>query len=607
MRNKIFVAIAAVIILGLLAAAGVFIYGRIEERYRESEVKLELSTYYMVPDGEAMLIFDEKVSEKYALFKNGEPYIDLPTVKEYYTPVFTWSPVENRMYYTTPSTEYIITPDSNEILVNEIAEPLDFPVVILSEDIPYISMSFLRKCCNITYRVYENPARVLITYSTDEYLCAKVKEESAIRVSQDIKADYLEKIPAGSTVRIIEGGGIQKMGFIKVMSENGVRGYFLQDKLDWDNRFNQTPVFDAYEPEVVMPRLEDKKIYLAWQLVYNKDCVGEMLSNLLENPEINVVSPTWYFMNGTEGNIKSYATREYVEAAHARGVKVWALLKNDAEGDFNGAQDSHTVFSSYDARKQLIKNVIRESVNSGVDGINVDIESLNVDTGIYYVQFLRELSIACRQNDLTLSVDNIIPEEYNAFYNIPEQVKIVDYIILMAYDEHYVGSDAGSVASLPWVTASVEKTLKKCPKEQLVLALPFYTRLWKEVRIDGTVKTYAEKMMNLNEAQSYVKEISLQGDWEKATGQYYYGYEAEFGEVMYRMWMEDKKSLMLKTLVAREQELAGIAAWKMGDETEGLWSILKASLEGEIPVLDETVDESEEPDDEEPDDEDHGP
>ncbi len=607
MRNKIFVAIAAVIILGLLAAAGVFIYGRIEERYRESEVKLELSTYYMVPDGEAMLIFDEKVSEKYALFKNGEPYIDLPTVKEYYTPVFTWSPVENRMYYTTPSTEYIITPDSNEILVNEIAEPLDFPVVILSEDIPYISMSFLRKCCNITYRVYENPARVLITYSTDEYLCAKVKEESAIRVSQDIKADYLEKIPAGSTVRIIEGGGIQKMGFIKVMSENGVRGYFLQDKLDWDNRFNQTPVFDAYEPEVVMPRLEDKKIYLAWQLVYNKDCVGAMLSNLLENPEINVVSPTWYFMNGTEGNIKSYATREYVEAAHARGVKVWALLKNDAEGDFNVAQDSHTVFSSYDARKQLIKNVIRESVNSGVDGINVDIESLNVDTGIYYVQFLRELSIACRQNDLTLSVDNIIPEEYNAFYNIPEQVKIVDYIILMAYDEHYVGSDAGSVASLPWVTASVEKTLKKCPKEQLVLALPFYTRLWKEVRIDGTVKTYAEKMMNLNEAQSYVKEISLQGDWEKATGQYYYGYEAEFGEVMYRMWMEDKKSLMLKTLVAREQELAGIAAWKMGDETEGLWSILKASLEGEIPVLDETVDESEEPDDEEPDDEDHGP
>ena len=606
MKNKIFVAVAAVIILGLLAAAGVFIYGRIEERYRESEVKMELSTYYMVPEGEAMLIFDEKVSEKYALFKDGEPFIDLPTVKEYYTSVFTWNPVENRMYYTTPSTEYVITPDSKEILVNENAETLEFPVVILSEEIPYISMSFLKKCSNITYRVYEKPARVLITYSTDEYLCAKVKEESAIRVSQDIKADYLEKIPAGSTVRIIEGGGIQKMGFIKVMSEDGVRGYFLQDKLDWDNRFNQTPTFEPYEPETVAPRLEDKKIYLAWQLVYNKDCTGEMLTNLLENPEINVVSPTWYFMNGTDGSIKSYATREYVEAAHARGVKVWALLKNDAEGEFNGAADSHMVFSSYDARKQLIKNVIRESVNSGVDGINVDIESLNVDTGIYYVQFLRELSIACREKGLTLSVDNIIPEEYNAFYNIPEQVKIVDYIVLMAYDEHYLGSEAGSVASLPWVTASVEKTLKKCPKEQLILALPFYTRLWTEVRRDGKVQT-TSGLMTISESQAYVAEKSLQGDWEKATGQYYYGYEAEFGEVMYRMWMEDKKSLMLKTLVAREQELAGIAAWKMGDETEGLWSILKASLEGEIPVLDETSNEPEETEDGDHEEEDRGP
>ena len=586
MNKKILVALAAVIILGLLAAGGIILYEKIAEKYKESEVKMELSAYYNVPDGEAMLIIDEKVREKNVLFLSGEPYLDLPTVKEMYTAMFTWNPDEQRMYYTTPSTEYVIIPDSTDMLVDGKTVSTTVPTMILREDVPHIAMSFLLNCSNITYRVYENPARVLVTYSTDEILCVKVKEESSIRVSQDIKSDYLEKIPAGSVLRIIEGGGIQQKGFIKVMSQDGVRGYILEEKLDYANRYNESPSFNSYEPETVKHKFEKGKVYLSWQLTYSSDCVDEMLENITQNPEINVVAPTWFFMKGTDGSIISYASKDYVKAAHERDVKVWALLKNDdIEGKFNCIEDSHTVLASYEARKKLIKNVVDEINSCGADGLNVDIESLKVETGVFFIQFIRELSIACRKNGITLSVDNIIPEEYNAFYNIPEQAKVVDYVILMAYDEHYLGSEAGSVASLLWVNSAVEKSLKKCPKEQLVLALPFFTRLWKVVEKNDE-KTYTSKLLNLREAESLIEEKDPEKSWKKDLGQFYIRYEGEDFETYYCMWHEDRKSLMLKSLIAREQDLGGLAAWKMGDEFEGLWTVLKACVEGEIPIDD---------------------
>ena len=590
MYKKVLVFLAAVIILGLLAAGGIVIYEKIAEKYRESEVQADLVSYYNVPDGEAMLIIDEKINEKNALFREGEPYIELAMVKDYYTNLFTWCPEEGKVYFTTPSTEYIITPDAKEMLVDGMEVVNSVPIIITNADELYVAMSFLLNHSNITYHVYENPARVLVTYSTDEYLCAKVKEESAIRVSQDIKADYLKKIPAGESLRIIEGGGIQQKGFIKVMSSDGVRGYFLIEKLDWDNRYNEAPSFNAYTPEVAEHNLMKEKIYLAWQLVYSEDKTAEMIENITANPEINVVSPTWFFMNSTNGSIQSYATKEYVDAAHERNVKVWALLKNDIiDGKFNGEEDTHKVLASYDARKKLISNVIKQVKECGADGINVDLETHKVETGVYFVQFLRELSIECRKNGIVLSVDNYIPEDYNAFYNIPEQAKIVDYVIIMAYDEHYQGSDAGSISSLNWFIRSMDLSLSKCEKEQIIMGLPFYTRLWKEIPNGDSVRTITERIMSLKQSEEYVSGLDFEPDWDEDAGQYYYESEVEDGK--YRLWLEDKKSLMQKVLSVREYDMAGLAAWKMGDETEGIWAVLKDTFEGEIPLDDVEVPE----------------
>ena len=213
---------------------------------------------------------------------------------------------------------------------------------------------------------------------------------------------------------------------------------------------------------------------------------------------------------------------------------------------------------------------------------NIDIEGINVETGIYFILFLRELGFKCREYGIVLSVDNYIPEDYNAFYNIPEQKKIADYIVIMGYDEHYLGSDAGSVSSLSWFKYATEISLEKCGSEQIIMGVPFYTRLWKETPLGDGVKTTSESM-DLNDQDAFLAELGIEPEWKEKEGQYYYEYEKE--GATYKLWAEEKKSLALKAMVIAENNLAGTAAWMMGGDPDGTWAVIKSAINGDVTAL----------------------
>ena len=105
--------------------------------------------------------------------------------------------------------------------------------------------------------------------------------------------------------------------------------------------------------------------------------------------------------------------------------------------------DSAVLFAKTSVRKKLIASLMEEVQNLGLDGLNLDIEGIKSSAGPQYVQFIRELSVACRNAGIILSVDNYVPMPYNSFYNWAEQGRMVDYYIIMAYDEHYAGGEAG--------------------------------------------------------------------------------------------------------------------------------------------------------------------
>ena len=582
MKIKLIGVIAAVVIvLGAAAALGVTLYRSFKESHAPSEVVMPLPQFYNVADGEAMIILDEKVYEKTALWQNDTAYIDLDTVAAMYIHRFFWIAEENLMIYTTPTEVFHFTPGQKAYTVNDTPAEAKAPVVILGRDgMPYIEITYLENC-GINYRIYDEPHRVMITYSDESFLAADVIEQTQIRVSQDIRADLLVTLEPGEKVRFIDGGGIRENGFVKVMSETGVRGYILEKCLT--ESYYTDPVFRDFKWPEYTHLIYADKVYLGWQLLYTKDSVGYLTEAAANAPEMNGSSPTWFFLTGTDGGMMSYANKDYVTKAHELGLKVWALYKNDTiEGQFTCTEDSHAVLSSTAARTALIGNIIESVHEYGFDGVNIDFEMLKVDSGVYFIEFLRELSVKCRAEGIILSVDNYVPENYNAYYDLAEQSRIIDYIVIMGYDQHYAGSqEAGSVSALDWFTASAENTAAKADMKRVIMGVPFYTRLWKIT--NGSI--IVEETPNMAAAAARVKKAGAELTWKDAEGQYYAEWNS--GGSKFKIWLEDEASLRAKTYAVRELGVAGIAAWKCGDEAAGTWAAIKDALEGELPVPEE--------------------
>ena len=231
------------------------------------------------------------------------------------------------------------------------------------------------------------------------------------------------------------------------------------------------------------------------------------------------------------------------------------------------------VLSSTSSRQNLIRQLIQAAVETGLDGINVDFEYLSEDVGIHFLEFLREMSIECHRNGLVLSVDNPVPEDFTSHYDRAEQGRVVDYVIIMGYDEHYVGSEeAGSVASLPWVEKGIQDTLAEVPAERVINAIPFYTRLWKTsgalLSSEAIGMDAAQEAVNTNQAQVY---------WNNEAGQNYGSYELN-GDT-YQIWLEDAESIAAKVQLVPRYGLAGVAEWKLGFENSSIWRVISDNLQ----------------------------
>ena len=144
---------------------------------------------------------------------------------------------------------------------------------------------------------------------------------------------------------------------------------------------------------------------------------------------------------------------------------------------------------------------------------------------------------------------------------------MADYVIIMGYDEHYSGGEPGSVASLEFVENGISGTLASVPREKVINAVPFYTRLWTEK--NGEVSS---KALGIEAAKNWIERNDVELYWQEELGQYY-GELHTPSELSY-LWLEDEESLELKMNLIRDYDLAGVACWKLGLEDEMTWDVI---------------------------------
>jgi len=557
---KIKIIIGAVLVCILVAVLAV----SLKIKYTPSETMGSLDGYYDVSEREAVIIIEKDIYEETALLQDGEVYVSYDMVTALLTDEFYLDTEENVFSYVLP--EELIRLETGKAVYyrNDEVCKLDAPALLLLDGRYYMSLSFVSMFADMMYEFYENPNRVVIHHRWIEFLYYDVAEEAPVRFQPDIKSDIIRYVPEGEKLYYIGGSGTGGSSFIKVMLEDGIYGYVQKKFLS--ESYYDTRQSTYIEPEHTYYSMEDK-VRLGWHVV-TVPAANDNLEKMVKNAkEMNVISPTWYALTDNEGNFSSLADASYVERAHAMGLQVWALIDN-----FSDNVDTYELLSSTATRQKLIDRMMTEAETYGFDGWNIDFETLASKTGPHYIQFIKELSVRCKKAGLVLSVDNYVPAPYNAFYDLETQGKFVDYVIIMAYDEHYAGSaEAGSVASIGFLKDAVNNTMQVMPKERIVMAIPFYTRLWAEEQAGDSVKVTSEAL-TMNGGQDVLKRNGITAKWDADCGQNYAEYT--LAGVTYKIWLEDVDSLTERLNVIGGADVAGIAAWRLGFETDEVWPII---------------------------------
>lgn len=549
--------------VALFAIAIVVIITVIGKLTPSKEVK-ELSEYYQVPENEAMVIMDDAIYEKYAKIYDGVYYIDLDTVTSKMNKRFYFDSGENVLVYTTPTEIIKAEVGSKDYLVNKNKMSAAYPIVKLAADQVYIAIEFVAQYSDMNYQVYEDPDYLMIQCTWGEYLYADVKSKTQIRVEPSIKSPILKEMAAGDKVMLINNGGNAEKGFLTVMSADGVRGYIQKKSLSDTYYAAVESTFEAPEYTNIT---KDYTINLTWHQVTNAQANENLVSLLDKTKGVTTISPTWFRVNSAEGTVSSLASESYVEKAHSRNIEVWGLVDN-----FAPDVDIHEVLSKTSTRERLVNELIAQAIKYNLDGINIDFENLNVETGPHYIQFLRELSVKCRLNQIVLSCDTYVPASYSKFYDRAEQGAILDYVVIMAYDEYYSGSEtAGSVSSMNFFENAINNILDQVPADKVIMGLPFYTRLWKEsVELGNPVLN--SEALGMSAMEQILADNNVTAELDETTGQYYAEYTKN--DVVYKVWLEEEQSIDRRMNLIYQAKLAGVASWRLGFEKPAIWDVI---------------------------------
>ena len=558
-KKKAAPVLVVLILIVLVGAAGIVSF--LINRYKPGTEYMAGNEYFNLTDENSVaLIQNGELLEEQAVLIGGEPYAAYTYVESQLNSCFYWDEETKGILLTTSGGVQTLLPGDAAIAKTPGGQPA---VQQESDGTVYISLDVVKEYTDLDYAYYSDPNRVVIRNEWDGVEQATVQSDTAqVRQKGGIKSLILADVQKGDTLLYLENLD----NWCKVMTADGYTGYIQTEDISEPEAIEaRTAKKDSYERIT-----RDHKINLVWHQSTSTESNDAMAEMTAEMTGVNVISPTWFSVTDETGTISSLASADYVKLAHDAGREVWGLIDN-----FNEAFDETTDLAYASVRSRIIEQLLAEAASCGMDGINVDFENLK-EAGIpHYLQFLRELTSAAHAQNLVVSVDTPVPQAYTMYYQRGEQARFVDYMIVMAYDEHFAGSEeAGSVSSLSFVQQAVEEMTRVMPADQVICGIPFYTRVWTEKFGQSAITS---EVLGMDGAKNYAKENQMTETWDASLGQNVA--TVETSDARYTIWMEDEQSMEEKLKVIQSADLAGVAEWKLGFECADVWSLISKYIE----------------------------
>ena len=580
MKKRVIPVIIAIVLIIFIVAISVGV--KLMDKYSYSKERADLEEYFSIRSlDEVAIVLGDGLIEESARLMDGAYYFDLATVHKYLNDRFYVDENEQLLLYTLPRDTVRTVIGSSAYTTKDNGAEMGVPIARYapaadgSGETLYIAADYVKLFTDFSYRTFTGPNRMQVY--TKEYTGqgekAYIAKDTAVRYQGGVKSPILTEVAQGDSVTVLE----EMENWSKVKTGDAFIGYVENKRLEKGGGSSleieaQPQEGDAsanvggqsfLNPEFTSIS-RPYKINLAWHAVAGTAGNDTLVSVLEKTEGVNVISPTWFALTNNAGDFSSFASKAYVEKAHSMGLEVWGLIDNFSNPDV----DTYEVLSYTSKRAYLIDKLVQTALEYDLDGINIDFEGLSQDTGEHFIQFIRELSVLCRENGIVLSVDNYVPMGYTDHYNRGEQGVFADYVIIMGYDEHYNGSpEAGSVASIGFVEDGIRKTVEQVPAEKVINAVPFYTRIWKSEGANLTSEAVGMEM-----AEQFVSNHNIEVRWDETTCQNYG--EIQEGGVFYQVWLEDEHSIEAKLNIMEKYHIAGVASWKLGFEKPSIWEVI---------------------------------
>jgi spore germination protein YaaH len=555
------------IIIGLisavfLAASSLFLL--IYQSPSEEMVPYSTSPETIVLEGEAQ--------SEGVIRKNNVSYFSVDFIKENIDDSIVYDEASKSIILTTKNKVFQMPTDSLTYFVNEQPTELTFPVMIADSGLSFVALDPFLSIFELQIDYQEETGIHLLRKNGETIIHGTVKSDRKIdhlrlRKSPSLTEPYVSEVHDGEKVTIEK----EEKGFYYVRKQNGIAGFIEKNEVE----INQSTKIAITTDQVnyALPKLQ-WPIHLVWEAVYSKNPEPKEIPSM---PGVNVVSPTWFALKDNQGEISNLGSTEYVEWAKSKDLHIWGLFSNDFDPD-----KTHEAFKNFETRQKMIRQLLQYAKAYQLDGINIDIENVHKEDGPLITQFVREATPYFHQAGLLVSMDVTFISDsgmWSAFYEREKLAEVVDYMVVMAYDEHWGTSPiAGSVASLPWVETNLKRILEEIPNERLILGVPLYSRIWKEQETEGGNIEVSSKAYSMDYIQEWIKENKLEVIYDEASGQNYAEFYNQEEKSLYKVWIEDKMSLNKRAQLVHDFQLAGVASWQRTFASNVAWSELEESL-----------------------------
>lgn len=516
-------------------------------------------------ENEAAVIVGDHIAQERALLLDGSAYIDYTLVQREINSRFHWDASVGLLLFTTAEQVFEIAPNGTTYTVDGESFDAGYEILKTTSSGMFLSANFVQQNSDLRFELFTSPSRVVVHFGNQELVQGTIKKDCAVRYLGGIKSPIITDVTGDTAVTVLE----QMDHWTQICTPDGYIGYIknncLKDVQDAvSDSYYQGPQYTSIHQEAL--------VNLVWHQINYPEMNANLEQDVASAVGVNVISPTWYFLSDNAGNIESFADASYVRQAHEKGLQVWALISNFSEDVSTAA-----LLASREARQNVQNYLVGQALELGFDGINIDFEGIPQEAGYDYVQFMRELSILCRKNQIVLSVDVPVPMDFSSHYNRRELGVVCDYVIVMGYDEHYAGSDiVGSVASMNFQITGIENMLLEVPREKLVSGIPFYSRLWyTRTLADGSSEVTSEAV-TMQRAEELLEENDVTSSYDESTGQQYAEWTDAQGRLC-QIWLEDEASIAQRAQLVQKYELSGIAAWVLGNQKDSVWEIIRTN------------------------------